>query len=197
MTVEVQNIVEGPPGSAGVVGPTGPTGPTGANGTNGLNGASAYEIAVVNGFVGTEAQWLSSLGSPGAELAKASVTSQQVGILTETDITGLVLPDFTVGANPVEVMMRLPAVGHTVTAITVTAKLTYANNTIVDVGAQASYKTKAANDYGLIVVVHEFPAGTGLLSGIKGRIVSSAGTSQGFLNPTGGTERRSIQAIVR
>ena len=41
----------------------------GTNGTNGLpgaNGLSAYQIAVNNGFVGTETQWLASLkGEPG------------------------------------------------------------------------------------------------------------------------------------
>ncbi|XAT57840.1 hypothetical protein GN241_10995 [Rhodobacteraceae bacterium IMCC1335] len=33
----------------------------GATGTDGLDGASAYEIAVANGFQGTEAEWLASL----------------------------------------------------------------------------------------------------------------------------------------
>ena len=39
-------------------GGTGPAGPAGAD------GASAYEVAVQNGFVGTEAQWLASLVGP-------------------------------------------------------------------------------------------------------------------------------------
>lgn len=30
--------------------------------TNGQNGKSAYEVAVANGFVGTEEQWLQSIG---------------------------------------------------------------------------------------------------------------------------------------
>lgn len=33
----------------------------GADGADGANGSSAYAIAVINGFVGTEAQWLASL----------------------------------------------------------------------------------------------------------------------------------------
>jgi hypothetical protein len=38
------------------------------NGIPGADGASAYEIAVANGFVGTEAAWLASLqGAPGAD----------------------------------------------------------------------------------------------------------------------------------
>jgi hypothetical protein len=53
-----------------LVGDTGPQGPSGAAGTNGTNGTqgiqgeaglSAYEIALDNGFVGTEAEWLDSL----------------------------------------------------------------------------------------------------------------------------------------
>lgn len=45
----------GPAGPAGAMGATGPTGPAGANGD------SAYQVAVANGFVGTESAWLASL----------------------------------------------------------------------------------------------------------------------------------------
>lgn len=47
-----------------IQGPAGPTGPTGATGPAGADGDSAYEIAVANGFVGTESQWLASLVGP-------------------------------------------------------------------------------------------------------------------------------------
>lgn len=44
----------------------GPPGSPGAPGTAGPPGSSAYEVAVAEGFVGTEAQWLASLqGEPG------------------------------------------------------------------------------------------------------------------------------------
>jgi hypothetical protein len=39
-------------------------GPTGATGADGADGLSAYEIAVDNGFVGTESAWLDSLVGP-------------------------------------------------------------------------------------------------------------------------------------
>ncbi len=42
-------------------GTNGADGKNGANGTDGADGKSAYEIAVENGFVGTEAEWLESL----------------------------------------------------------------------------------------------------------------------------------------
>jgi hypothetical protein len=42
-------------------GPQGPPGPAGPQGPAGL---SAYEVAVANGFVGTEEEWLASLVGP-------------------------------------------------------------------------------------------------------------------------------------
>ena len=56
--------IQGIPGINGTNGATGPQGPqgiAGVNGVNGTDGSSAYEIAVLNGFVGTETQWLLSL----------------------------------------------------------------------------------------------------------------------------------------
>ena len=47
--------------------PTGPTGPTGPQGPVGAAGPSAFEIALSAGFIGTEAQWLTSVqGATGA-----------------------------------------------------------------------------------------------------------------------------------
>jgi hypothetical protein len=51
-------VVEGP------VGPTGPQGPAGADGPAGAEGLSAYEVAVTNGYPGTEAEWVASLEGP-------------------------------------------------------------------------------------------------------------------------------------
>ena len=48
----------------GPAGPTGATGPKGDKGDQGLTGLSAYQVAVLNGFVGTETQWLASLEGP-------------------------------------------------------------------------------------------------------------------------------------
>lgn len=64
----------GPPGPAGPAGPAGAPGapgaegPAGPAGSAGADGESAYDVAVDNGFVGTESQWLASLVGPeGAE----------------------------------------------------------------------------------------------------------------------------------
>jgi len=51
----------GPQGPIGITGAQGPQGPIGLTGPTGPNGRSAYEIALLNGFVGTETQWLLSL----------------------------------------------------------------------------------------------------------------------------------------
>jgi hypothetical protein len=68
----------GPQGDTGATGATGDQGPTGATGDQGPigdkgdPGLSAYEVAVDNGFVGTEAEWLASLvGAPGTNGADA------------------------------------------------------------------------------------------------------------------------------
>jgi hypothetical protein len=45
----------------GPQGPQGETGPQGADGFIGVDGQSAYEVAVENGFVGTEEEWLEYL----------------------------------------------------------------------------------------------------------------------------------------
>lgn len=55
-------------GAMGPPGRDGSDGLPGRNGTDGTNGKSAYEIAVSNGFVGTETEWLISLkGSDGKD----------------------------------------------------------------------------------------------------------------------------------
>jgi hypothetical protein len=53
-------------GEKGDQGPPGPQGPQGPKGNDGIKGDSAYQVAVNNGFKGTEADWIASLkGEPG------------------------------------------------------------------------------------------------------------------------------------
>ena len=52
---------KGEPGTDGTPGNNGADGTDGAPGTDGEDGASAYDIAVANGFVGNQAEWLASL----------------------------------------------------------------------------------------------------------------------------------------
>lgn len=55
-------------------------------GAKGDTGASAYEVAVTSGFVGTEAQWLASLigpkGETGAAFTYSDFTAEQLAALT-------------------------------------------------------------------------------------------------------------------
>ena len=51
-------------GLQGVQGDTGLTGPMGPAGPSGADGKSAYEVAIDNGFIGTEQEWLDSLVGP-------------------------------------------------------------------------------------------------------------------------------------
>lgn len=94
----VLTLTDGTPIDAGSV--IGPQGATGAAGLDGSDGKSAYEIAVDNGFVGTEAQWLASLvgatgatgdtgdtGPQGVGVASATVNNQDHLIITLTDGT--------------------------------------------------------------------------------------------------------------
>lgn len=53
--------IQGPQGPAGADGADGADGAQGPAGANGSEGKSAFQVAVDNGFSGTEAQWLASL----------------------------------------------------------------------------------------------------------------------------------------
>lgn len=52
------------PGPEGPQGEQGEPGAPGLNGADGEDGASAYEVAVAQGFTGTETEWLASLEGP-------------------------------------------------------------------------------------------------------------------------------------
>ena len=69
--------IQGLKGDKGDQGNPGSNGTNGTNGTNGLDGASAYAIAVNNGFVGNQAAWLASLkGTNGSQGLKGDKGDQ-------------------------------------------------------------------------------------------------------------------------
>jgi hypothetical protein len=81
--------IQGPAGPTGADGPAGADGFDGADGANGdpgfpgTPGADAYEVAVNNGFVGTEAEWLESLvGADGADGASVSYEEDYSDVTT-------------------------------------------------------------------------------------------------------------------
>lgn len=77
----------GPQGIQGVKGESGPQGIQGEDGADGQNGLSAYEIAVNNGFIGSEAEWLASLKGEKGEPGDASISS---GGITKSEISTMI-----------------------------------------------------------------------------------------------------------
>ena len=76
-------------GEKGDKGDPGTPGSDGLDGTDGDNGASAYDIAVAHGFVGTEAEWLESLkgadGNPGKDGAPGNTPVKGTDYWTAED----------------------------------------------------------------------------------------------------------------
>lgn len=81
---------QGPQGEQGIQGPKGDPGQDGANGKNGVDGKdgkdgqdgkSAYELAVANGFKGSEAEWLESLKGDAAQIDTSKFVQKE-------DLTG-------------------------------------------------------------------------------------------------------------
>lgn len=74
---------QGPPGIQGPVGPQGEPGKDGSDGAQGPAGAdgkdgkSAYQVAVDNGYAGTETQWLASLVGPKGEQGEQGIQGPQ------------------------------------------------------------------------------------------------------------------------
>lgn len=126
---------QGPQGVQGIQGVPGANGADGANGTNGTNGQSAYQIAVANGFVGTEAQWLSSLQGPQGPVG---ATGPQ-GATGATGPQGVAGPQGPAGANGVGSVVSITA-GSGLTGGTITT-----SGTIGLVARSFAYQTRALN----------------------------------------------------
>ena len=75
----------------------------GLNGTDGDDGSSAYQIAVLNGFVGTQAQWLASLvgatGANGTPLIDNNITVDSVHTGAYATLKSYLLPINTLTNN--------------------------------------------------------------------------------------------------
>jgi hypothetical protein len=125
-----------------IEGPAGPIGPQGPDGEAGANGLSAYQIAVANGFVGTEAQWLASLAGSGggggiADGVRGEITVSgggatltinddiidydklDAGLKAAIDITDTALLSSQVGSMAFENNADWSPVGHTHTVANV------------------------------------------------------------------------------
>ena len=96
--IGVVRVQRGTPGADGQDGAPGADGADGAPGADGADGISAYQVAVNNGFVGTETEWLASLvGAAGAdgEAGEQGIQGFQGD--------GLIIGTVTPGAGPGDV----------------------------------------------------------------------------------------------
>ncbi|MEI6132968.1 MAG: hypothetical protein WCQ41_09140 [Bacillota bacterium] len=85
--VDGKDGLNGQDGINGTNGADGLNGQDGLNGTDGVDGKSAYEVAVTNGFVGTQVQWLASLhGADGINATTTAVATETTnGLMSSTD----------------------------------------------------------------------------------------------------------------
>ena len=101
--------VQGEKGDTGTTGLTGQNGANGRDGIAGTNGLSAYQIAVSNGFIGTEQQWIVSLKGATGATGASGANGWTPSIRTEvrgTDELVLRIIDWTGGSG------TKPAVGY-------------------------------------------------------------------------------------
>lgn len=73
-------VVTGPQGPAGPSGAAGSDGQDGAPGAPGADGESAYQVAVGNGFIGTEQQWLDSLQTDAEAYTGAAIATHTAAV---------------------------------------------------------------------------------------------------------------------
>ena len=103
------NNVQGEKGDTGAQGLQGVSGANGKDGINGTNGLSAYQIAVSNGFIGTEQQWIVSIKGATGATGASGANGWTPSIRTEvrgTDELVLRIVDWTGGSG------TKPAVGY-------------------------------------------------------------------------------------
>lgn len=133
----------GPQGPAGAAGADGADGADGVNGAPGSAGASAYQVAVVGGFVGTEAQWLASLVGPQGPAGPSGATAPQSIIIACSDeATALT-------AGSAKVTFRMPY-AFTLSAVRASLTTAQASGSILTVdineGAASILSTKLTID---------------------------------------------------
>ena len=79
--------LKGAKGADGAEGAKGDNGKDGDDGADGANGKSAYELAVDNGFVGTEAEWVASLQGKDGVDGQIDFTQVTFGVNAEGYLT--------------------------------------------------------------------------------------------------------------
>jgi hypothetical protein len=116
---------QGPQGVQGDTGPkgdTGNTGPKGDQGDQGYTGLSAYQVAQLNGFTGTEYEWLASLvGATGAQGDTGPQGPQgdigPTGATGATGATGPAGPGIATGGTAGQILAKVDSTNYNTTWI--------------------------------------------------------------------------------
>lgn len=165
-----QQGLQGIQGPIGLTGPKGDAGPKGADGPQGLqgergrDGASAYEIAVKNGYTGDEAQWLASLKGRDGERGRDGASAY---MMADGDLLYGSVDEWLKSLKGEKGDKGDPGVG-------IPQKLTLSGNTLtlsdgggsVTLPSQAATNTPQANEY----EIH----GTGMPNG---KVTAPVGTT--------------------
>lgn len=108
-------------GEKGEQGPQGPKGDIGPQGPQGVQGLSAYQVAVNNGFSGSESEWIKSLkGADGKvpDISPVSIELKKKGYWNDgtlTDILSVIVKTDTIPSRtPVPLTYTEPKKGDTV-----------------------------------------------------------------------------------
>ena len=155
---------KGERGEAGAKGSDGLPGTPGKNGVDGKDGKSAYQIAVAQGFAGSEAAWLLSLkgekgekGDPGSggsgtdttalqqeiDALKAVVAKMpkykeyQAGYIPRADFVGVLANNALITANYPKPFSKRPIINVTLDIADPTGRIQYVNN-VTETGFQVA-----------------------------------------------------------
>ncbi len=150
--------IQGLPGKDGAAGAKGADGLPGAKGVDGKDGKSAYQIAVAQGFAGSEAAWLLSLkgekgekGDPGSggsgtdttalqqeiDALKAAVAKMpkykeyQAGYIPRANLVGAIANNGLVTANYPKPFSKLPILNVTLDIADAAVRVQYVHNATV------------------------------------------------------------------
>ena len=102
----------GPQGPVGPQGERGEQGPRGIQGELGNRGYSAYEIACFHGFVGTEEEWLASLGGGGGYIPDLSGYAKKADTVLDTTLSLGRKEGTAIGVNSIALGYNVEAPGN-------------------------------------------------------------------------------------
>jgi hypothetical protein len=169
--------VQGEKGEQGVAGRNGTNG---TNGTNGANGKSAYDIAVSNGYVGSESDWIKSVqgekGDTGATGAKGNNGYSPVyQLVTNSNGTFIQITDWVGGDG------TKPATGY-LSSNGVVSNINNATNIRGDKGDQGLQGVQG----------NDGKQGTQGIQGVQGYSAYDVAVQQGY----SGTQQEWLKSLV-